>query len=136
MEGESIRDFITASRKMAATCNFGSFLPTALRNQFTCGIKANKIKDRLLEIKGLTLDRAVELAQGMESSQHEMQQKAVNFVTRTKMHKKVNNFTQNPKPFSNRNPNTNSNLNNTGFQSMQGNTKLACYRCEGPHWAK
>lgn len=68
MEGESVKDYMAILRKMATTCNFGTFLTTALRNQLVCGIRSQRIKDRLLEVRGLTLEKALEIAAGMESA--------------------------------------------------------------------
>ncbi|RVE41173.1 hypothetical protein evm_014177 [Chilo suppressalis] len=70
-EGEPIKDYIAALRKLASTCNFGSFLSTALRNQLVCGIRSQRIKDRLLEVRDLTLEKAIDIAAGMESAQAE-----------------------------------------------------------------
>lgn len=56
MERESIRDYNTILRKMTSTSSFGAFLSTALRNQFTCRVKDQRIKSRLLEVKKLTLE--------------------------------------------------------------------------------
>ncbi|XP_058456616.1 uncharacterized protein K02A2.6-like [Malaya genurostris] len=65
---ESIDDYLIALRKLAITCNFGNYLSTALRNQFVFGIKDRGIQARLLEVRGLTLDRAREIAVSMEAS--------------------------------------------------------------------
>ncbi|KAL4717527.1 hypothetical protein ACJJTC_000676 [Scirpophaga incertulas] len=73
MEGESIRDYLAALRKLAATCNFGAFLNTALRNQFTCGLLDHKVQDKLLESRALTLDRAVEIALSSEARRMELE---------------------------------------------------------------
>lgn len=70
-EGETIRDYLANLRRMASTCNFGSFLNTALRNQLTCGLKEKRIRDRLLEEKNLTLERAIEIAISLESTAEE-----------------------------------------------------------------
>ncbi|CAG9789614.1 unnamed protein product [Diatraea saccharalis] len=66
--GESIRDYVANLRKMAATCNFGQFLNTALRNQFTCGVRDRRVRDRLLEQKNLSLDRAIQIEVSMENA--------------------------------------------------------------------
>ncbi|XP_062712744.1 uncharacterized protein LOC134289928 [Aedes albopictus] len=65
---ESIDDYLIALRKLAITCNFGNYLPTAIRNQFVFGLRDRVIQARLLEVHGLTLDRARELAVSMELS--------------------------------------------------------------------
>lgn len=65
---ESVSDYLTALRKLAITCNFGNYLDTALRNQFVFGIKDRGIQSRLLEVRGLTLARARDIAVSMEAS--------------------------------------------------------------------
>lgn len=67
-EGESILQYVATLQKLSITCNFGPFLKTALRNQFVFGIKSTRIQSRLLEMKNLTFDKAVELATSMEMS--------------------------------------------------------------------
>lgn len=62
-----MREYMAVLRKMAATCNFGSFLNSALRNQFTCGLIDEKTRERLLEIKDLTLEKALQIAQSCEA---------------------------------------------------------------------
>ncbi|CAB3228715.1 unnamed protein product [Arctia plantaginis] len=70
-EGETIKEYMAVLRRMAAGCNFGSFLETALRNQLVCGLTSQKIKDRLLETRNLNLQTAFDIAIGMEVSQVE-----------------------------------------------------------------
>lgn len=65
---ESIDDYLITLRKLAITCNFGDYLPTALRNQFVFGLRDRAIQARLLEVHDLTLERARELAISMELS--------------------------------------------------------------------
>ncbi|KAK9727473.1 hypothetical protein QE152_g19137 [Popillia japonica] len=42
-EGESVQEYLTALQKLAINCNFGTYLKTALRNQFVFGLKNEKI---------------------------------------------------------------------------------------------
>lgn len=67
-EGESIQDFVTNLRKLALNCKFGEYQPTALRNQLVFGLRSEKIQSRLLETKKLTLEKALDIAYGMELS--------------------------------------------------------------------
>ena len=47
-EGESISNFLVCLKHLASTCEFGSFLKRALRDKFVCGLKDDKIKEKLL----------------------------------------------------------------------------------------
>ncbi|KAF2890546.1 hypothetical protein ILUMI_15627, partial [Ignelater luminosus] len=44
---ESISEFVVASKHLAKTCNFGTFLKDALRDRLVCGIKDAHIQQRL-----------------------------------------------------------------------------------------
>lgn len=73
-EGETVKEYVAALRKMAVNCNFGEYLLTALRNQLVCGVRAKKIRDRLLETKDLNFTNAVEIAVSLESTQEKSAQ--------------------------------------------------------------
>lgn len=65
---ETVNDYVTALQKLSIHCNFGDYLQKAIRNQFVFGIANDRIQNRLLEIKDLTLDKAVETANAIELS--------------------------------------------------------------------
>lgn len=110
-DGEHSREYMAVLRKMAATCNFGCFLETALRNQFTCGLRDDRIREKIMETKELTLERALNIAQSMEARKtHEMQ---VHAVQRGKQPQ-----------YSLNQPTT-----------ERISRRLVCYRCGGPHYA-
>lgn len=124
LEGESVQEYLTALQKMAINCNFGTYLKTALRNQFVFGLRNEKILHRLLETKDLTLDRALEIAVSMELSSKDVAQ----------LHSKgnVNNVNANKNKFQSNFANKNVNTNNTSVHknSMISYAKLnKCYRC-------
>ena len=72
--GESVQDFATALQKLSATCNFGDFAQTALRNQFVYGLGNVRIQGRLLETKDLTFTKALTTAVLMETCERESSQ--------------------------------------------------------------
>ena len=39
--GETVQDFYTNLRKLATNCGFGSFMETAIRNQFVFGLECS-----------------------------------------------------------------------------------------------
>ena len=47
-ESESIAEYSARLRRLATDCNFGTFLPRALRDQFVSGIRDGNTKKKLL----------------------------------------------------------------------------------------
>ena len=65
---ESIADFIASLGRLSIKCEFGEFLDQALRDRFVCGVHSGAIQMKLLVEAKLTIRRAQEIAQGMESA--------------------------------------------------------------------
>ena len=68
-EGESIVDYLAELRRLAATCNFGDQLNTSLRNRLVCGLNNAGAQRRLFTEADLTLEKALAIAQGMETAE-------------------------------------------------------------------
>ena len=66
--GESVATFVAELRSLAEFCNFGQTLDDMLRDRLVCGINEAVIQRRLLAEPRLTLQKALELAQGMEAA--------------------------------------------------------------------
>ncbi len=66
--GETVATFVSELRSLAEFCNFNNTLDDMLRDRIVCGINNTKIQQRLLAEKTLTLAKAIELAQGMETA--------------------------------------------------------------------
>ncbi len=66
--GESVADFVAELRRLATHCEFQTYLDEALRDRFVCGLRSEAAQKRLLTETKLTFQRAVEIAQGMESA--------------------------------------------------------------------
>ena len=66
---ESIADFVAELRRFATHCEFGDHLNEALRDRLVCGMRHKGIQQRLLSEFGLTLTKAIEIAQGMEAAE-------------------------------------------------------------------
>ena len=54
-------------RRLAKTCNFGSYLEPALRDQLVCGLKDPRIQRELLCVQKLTVAQGLERARAMEA---------------------------------------------------------------------
>ena len=64
-EDESISNFLVRLKHLASTCEFGSFLKRALRDKFVCGLKDDRIQEKLLS-KDKGLEEAIKIAKAME----------------------------------------------------------------------
>ena len=62
---ESVAEFDAALRSLAIHCGFGAVLDDCLRDQFVCGIRHENVRRRLLTERGLTYQKALEIARGM-----------------------------------------------------------------------
>ena len=71
---ENVANFLAQLRKLAKYCEFGDHLNEALRDRFVCGLKSEVTQKRLLSETNLTLNRAVEIAQGIEAAEQHTQQ--------------------------------------------------------------
>ena len=65
---ESIAAYVTALREIAKHCQYKD-LPEMLRDRLVCGVNHEGIRQRLLSEKDLKYDRALEIAQSMESAE-------------------------------------------------------------------
>ena len=65
---ESIADYIADLRQLSIKCEFGEFLDQALRDRFVCGVRTESIQKKLLTEADLTMKRAQEIAQSIESA--------------------------------------------------------------------
>ena len=66
--GESVATFVAELRSLAEFCNFGASLEAMLRDRVVCGINDSAIQRRLLAEVPLSFDKALKLAQGMETA--------------------------------------------------------------------
>ena len=61
--------YMAELRRLAKTCQFGTFLNEALMDQFVCGLSAVNIQKRLLSEADLTVERSLELSQAMDAAE-------------------------------------------------------------------
>ena len=65
---ENIAEYVAELRRLAASCEFGTFLDEALHDRFVCGLRSDSARRKLLMEAKLTLAHAIELAQCMEQA--------------------------------------------------------------------
>ena len=63
-EGESIAEYMAELRRLSTHCDFKSYLNEALQ----CGLRSESIQRRLLAEKDLSLQKVMEITQGMEAA--------------------------------------------------------------------
>ena len=66
--GESVSVFLLELRAMSEFCNFGATLDMMLRDRLVCGVNDDHIQKRLLSEANLTLQRAIKLAESLETA--------------------------------------------------------------------
>ena len=108
--GEKVADYLAELRRLAATCEFKTFLNEALRDKFVYGLNSEAVQRRLLVEAGLTLDKAFEMAQGMEAAAVDAKQ----FHTKT-----ANTETDG------------TNVRKINTNSQRKPSQTVCYRCLG-----
>ena len=59
-ENESVLEYANRLKHLAVHCNFGNFLPRALRDQFVGGVRNPSTKTKLLSVTKIILSRIME----------------------------------------------------------------------------
>lgn len=74
-EGQSFDDFLTELKILAATCEYKEE-DNMIRDRIVFGVKDPEIKDKLLTISNLTMDKAEEICKTTEATKQELQEMA------------------------------------------------------------
>nr|CAI5846562.1 unnamed protein product [Callosobruchus analis] len=67
-EGQSTDDYIVQLKNKARRCKLEELQDSLIVTMLTCGVRNHKVRERLLQDDNLSLDKAVELCQVMESA--------------------------------------------------------------------
>ena len=65
---ESIYEYLATLRRLSEHCDYGATVEEMLRDRLVCGVKNEKVQQRLLSEKDLTLTKALQIAIAMESA--------------------------------------------------------------------
>ena len=65
---ESVNEYIAELRKLSEHCGFGANLSEYLRDRFVCGLNSESVQQKLLTMKTLSLDTALETARTFEAA--------------------------------------------------------------------
>ena len=71
-EGESIEAFIAALRKLAKNCNFSTLEDRLIRDQAVVGVREEALREKLLEVKDLTLDKCLTIGRAYEAAKQQL----------------------------------------------------------------
>ena len=72
--GESIDKYATVLRNMADNCEFQDLKNSLIRDRIVFGVTDNHVRERLLRVPDLTLDKALEIARAAEAIQNQLKQ--------------------------------------------------------------
>ena len=77
MSDETVSQFVSRLRGLASTCNFRTFLPRALRDQFVVGCRNSESQHKLLQ-EDRSFDQCVAIAAADEAAVREFKQLHIN----------------------------------------------------------
>ncbi len=87
--GESVDAYATALRALAQTCAFGELKSDLIRDRIVCGIQDNTVRKKLLQEKGMDLNKCIDICRAAESTDHQMKTMSAESVHAvSKEHKK------------------------------------------------
>ena len=69
---ETVDVYVTAFRKLAKTCNFGTLENILIRDRLVGGIWDNQIRKRLLQVSKLTLKDAIDICRSYETTSQQL----------------------------------------------------------------
>ena len=125
---KSVTNYVATLREIDHYCKYKETLQDMLRDRLVCRVNHEVITNCLLSKKKLTFDKAMELAQAIESAERDTRQ--LQAAQPTSMTQQVHHSTAH-KP-------KNRQTRESSRPAKQRNL-LACYRCGGPHlhsWIK
>ena len=67
-EGEPIEKFIVDLKILASTCNFSTLRDSLVRDRIVCGIRDSKLREYLLKVPDLDLDKCISCCRASELS--------------------------------------------------------------------
>ena len=71
--GETLDKFITDVKLLAATCNFEQLKESLIRDRIICGMNDSKLRQDLLKIPELRLDKCIEYCRAAELSKERIE---------------------------------------------------------------
>lgn len=72
-DGESIENYVTELKILAATCEFENLKDSLIRDRVVCGIQNDTLREKLLGQPSLTLDKCIEMCKSTEAVRTQME---------------------------------------------------------------
>ena len=72
--GESIDKYAMVLRNMADNCEFRDLKDLLIRDRIVLGVTDNHVRERLLRVPDLTLEKALEISRAAETTQNQLKQ--------------------------------------------------------------
>jgi len=69
---ETVDQYVTDLRDLSSSCNFGNLTDNLIRDRIILGIRDRAIKDRLLRVKDLDLNKALEVCRAAERTKTQL----------------------------------------------------------------
>ena len=132
-ESESIATYLAALRTLAEHCEYGDSLKEMLRDRLVCGVRHEGIQKRLLAEKDLTYDKALQLAQAIESAERDtrdIKRSATSSMAGKQVH-----YSQSHTPSDKRTTHPETQRPPRNERSKGITRAISCYRCGGDHLA-
>lgn len=67
-QGETIGQYVVALKLLSKKCEFGSLEESLIRDRIVCGINSAVVRDRMLRMDELSLDKAIKICEADEVS--------------------------------------------------------------------
>ena len=64
--GQTAKHYITELRRLANTCEFGVLCDSFIIDRLICGIRSHNVRERLLRLDKLTMDKAIDICKTAE----------------------------------------------------------------------
>ena len=71
---ETIDQYVIELRTMAKNCEFFDLCDSLIRDRIICGIPCNTLRERLLRVEDLTLDKAITMCRAAESTKEHIKE--------------------------------------------------------------
>ena len=72
IEGETIDQYVTVLRTLASTCQYNDLKDGLIRDRIVCGIRNEALREHLLRIADLSLEKAIDSCRASEQSKQQL----------------------------------------------------------------
>lgn len=137
-EGESVNLYVVELKILSIHCEFGAFLPEALRDRLVCGLRSETTQKKLFSETNLDFDKAVQISHAKETAEKDTlaffsSETAAHNVEATKSVRKL----ENRKKFQKKHAEECFRCGNNHYSSECRFKESKCLKCQKPgHFSK